>query len=57
MPPPLVYADECIQRPVVEGLRERGFNVVTALEAGRGQEALAQRQWRPEGCHADQGRK
>lgn len=39
MPPPPVYADECVQRPVIEALRERGFDVVTALEAGRRQES------------------
>lgn len=38
MPSPPVYADECIDRPLVERLRERGFDVVTALEAGMGSE-------------------
>lgn len=38
MPSPPVHADECIDRPLVERLRERGFEVVTALEAGMGSE-------------------
>src|SRR5919201_5281171 len=39
MPAPPAYLDECVYRPVVEALRKRGFDVVTALEAGRGEEA------------------
>jgi len=38
MPPAPGYADECIQRPVVEIVRERGFDIVSALEAGQGQQ-------------------
>jgi hypothetical protein len=33
MPAPPAYLDERIDRPVVEGLRQRGFDVLTALEA------------------------
>ena len=39
MPPPPVYLDECIDRPVAEALRKRGFDVLAALEAGRGEDA------------------
>lgn len=35
MPPPPVYVDECVDRPVVQALRERGFDVLTAIEASR----------------------
>lgn len=35
MPTAGVYADECIDRPVVEALRARGFEVLTAVDAGR----------------------
>jgi hypothetical protein len=38
MPAPLVYIDECVDRPVVEALRQRKVDVLTALEAGRGQD-------------------
>ena len=38
MPAPPSYLDECIDRPVVEALRQRGFDVLTALEAGRGED-------------------
>ena len=38
MPAPPVYLDECVDRPVVVALRQRGFDVLTALEAGRGEE-------------------
>jgi hypothetical protein len=38
MPAPPVYSDECVDRPVVEALRQRGFDVLTALEAGRGED-------------------
>jgi hypothetical protein len=38
MAAPAVYADECIDRFIVEGLRERGVDVLTALEAGRGED-------------------
>ena len=37
MPAPPAYLDECIDRLVVDDLRRRGFDVLTALEAGRGQ--------------------
>ncbi len=36
--PPAVYLDECIDRPVLEAMRQRGFDVLTALEAGRGED-------------------
>ncbi len=32
------YADECVDRAVVEFLRQRGFDMLTALEAGLGEE-------------------
>jgi hypothetical protein len=35
MAAPPAYLDECVDRPVVDGLRARGFDVVTAIEAGR----------------------
>ncbi len=35
---PPVYLDECIDRPVLGALRQQGFDVLTALEAGRGQD-------------------
>lgn len=38
MPAPPVYLDECVDRPVSEALRARGFDVLTALEAGRGED-------------------
>jgi len=38
MAAPPVYLDECVDRLVVEGLRQRGFDVLTALEAGRGED-------------------
>ena len=38
MAAPPVYADECIDRLIVEELRERGFDVLTALESGRGED-------------------
>lgn len=38
MSPP-VYRDECVDRPVAEGLRERGCDVLTALESGRGEDS------------------
>lgn len=37
MPAPPAYLDECVDRPVAEDLRHRGFDVLTAVEAGRGQ--------------------
>jgi hypothetical protein len=30
--------DECVDRPVVEALRQRGFDVLTAVEAERGED-------------------
>lgn len=33
---PPVYLDECVDRPVAEALRRRGFDVLTALDAARG---------------------
>lgn len=38
MPAPRVYLDECVDRPVSEALRARGFDVLTAIEAGRGED-------------------
>jgi hypothetical protein len=38
MPAPPVYLDEGIDRPVAEALLQRGFDVLTALDAGRGEE-------------------
>jgi len=37
MPAPPAYLDECIDRPVTDALRRRGFDVLTALEAGQGE--------------------
>jgi hypothetical protein len=34
MPAPPVYLDECVDRPFAEALRQRGFTIVTAREAG-----------------------
>src|SRR5687767_8192623 len=34
MPAPPAYLDECVDQPCVVGLRQRGFDVVTAREAG-----------------------
>lgn len=39
MPAPPAYLDECIDRPIAEALRERGFDSLTALEAGRGEDS------------------
>jgi hypothetical protein len=33
---PPAYLDECIDRPVTQALRDRGFDIVTAVEAGQG---------------------
>ncbi len=41
MAAPPVYIDECVDRPIVEALRERGFDVLTALKAGRGEDSDA----------------
>jgi hypothetical protein len=41
MPAPPVYADECVDRPLIDGLRARGFDVLTAVEAGKGGEVDA----------------
>ena len=38
MAAPPAYLDECVDRPVIEALRQRGFDVLTALEAGRGED-------------------
>ena len=38
MPSAPVYADECVDRPVVELLRAKGFDVLTAFEAGQSNE-------------------
>jgi len=38
MAAPPVYLDECIDRLVVEGLRQRRFDVLTAIEVGRGED-------------------
>jgi hypothetical protein len=38
MPAPPVYLDECVDRPISEALRARGFDVLTAIEAGRGED-------------------
>ena|SRR5205814_798683 len=38
MPRPPAYGDECVQRPVVEALRQLGFDIASALEEGHGQE-------------------
>ncbi len=38
MPAPPVYLDECVDRPMAAGLRRRGFDVLTALEAGRAED-------------------
>jgi hypothetical protein len=35
MPAPPAYLDECVDRPVAEDLRRRGFDVLTAIESGR----------------------
>src|SRR5687768_5880262 len=37
MAAPPAYLDECIDRPIADGLRARGFDVLTALEAGQGE--------------------
>src|SRR4030095_11178013 len=37
MAAPPAYLDECIDRPVAQSLRARGFDVLTALEAGQGE--------------------
>jgi hypothetical protein len=37
MAAPPAYLDECIDRLVADDLRHRGFDVLTAMEAGRGQ--------------------
>ena len=37
MSAPPAYLDECVDRPVAEDLRRRGFDVLTAIEAGRSQ--------------------
>ena len=34
MPAPPVYLDECVDQPLAEALRQRGFTVVTARDAG-----------------------
>jgi hypothetical protein len=34
MPAPPVYLDECIDRPCAEGLRRRGFDLLTTRDAG-----------------------
>ncbi len=39
MAAPPVYLDECVDRLVEEALRERGFDVLTALEVGRGEDS------------------
>jgi hypothetical protein len=36
MAAPPAYLDECIDRPVAEALRARGFDILTALDAGQG---------------------
>src|SRR4051794_2076274 len=33
-----VYLDECVDRLIAEALRQRGFDVLMALEAGRGED-------------------
>ena len=33
MAAPAVYLDECVDQPLAEALRERGFTLVTAREA------------------------
>lgn len=38
MAAPPAYLDECVDRPVIDNLRERGFDVLTAVEAGRGED-------------------
>ena len=38
MSAPPAYLDECIDRPVVEALRRRGFDILTAVESGLGEE-------------------
>jgi predicted nuclease of predicted toxin-antitoxin system len=37
MAAPPAYLDECIDRPVADALGERGFDVLTAIEAGQGE--------------------
>lgn len=34
MPAPPAYLDECVDEPLAEALRKRGFDILTALEAG-----------------------
>jgi hypothetical protein len=38
MSAPPAYLDECIDRPVTEALRRRGFDILTAIESGLGEE-------------------
>lgn len=38
MPAPPAFLDECVDHPTTEQLRQRGFDVLTAIEAGRAKE-------------------
>lgn len=38
MPAPPAFLDECVDHPTTEQLRQRGFDVLTAVEAGRAKE-------------------
>lgn len=38
MAAPPVYLDECVDRPLVDRLRQRGFDVLSAVEAGHGED-------------------
>jgi len=38
MAAPPVYLDECVDRPIAESLRQRSFDVLTAVEAGHGED-------------------
>src|SRR5688572_23988727 len=38
MPAPPAFLDECVDHPTTDQLRQRGFDVLTAVEAGRSKE-------------------